>query len=116
ISHGALKLLPRKQTSGQHMPIDRFLRSLAEDQRHCAVGVVLSGNGTDGTLGLKEIKTEGGITFAQDEGSAKYYSMPRSAIAAGCVDFVLPPESIAKELTTVARHAHVHRGRVERGE
>jgi two-component system CheB/CheR fusion protein len=68
--------------------------------------VVLSGTANDGTVGLEAIKGEGGITFAQDE-SAKYDSMPRSAVAAGCVDFVLPPERIAEELVRIAKHPYV---------
>lgn len=86
--------------------IDSFLESLAEDQRERAIGVILSGAGTDGTVGLEAIKAEGGITFAQDD-SAKYDSMPRSAAAAGCVDFVLSPEYIAKELARIAQHPYV---------
>jgi len=66
--------------------------------------VILSGTATDGTFGLKAIKAEGGICFAQDEESAKYPGMPASAIAAGCVDFALPPRKIAAELTRIARH------------
>jgi two-component system, chemotaxis family, CheB/CheR fusion protein len=99
VSQGILRLTPRTQTRGRPMPIDCFLRSLAEDQRSNAIGVILSGTASDGTLGLGAIKGEGGITFAQDEKSAKYDGMPRSAIAAGCVDFVLPPDGIAEELT-----------------
>jgi len=70
-------------------PVDEFFRSLSEDQKNRALGVVLSGTGSDGTIGLESIKAEGGITFAQDA-SAKFDSMPRSAIAAGHVDFVIP--------------------------
>src|SRR5262249_25002513 len=99
---------PSKRTEirGQHRPIDHFLRSLAEDQGHKSIGVILSGSATDGTLGLEEIKAAGGITFAQDE-TAQHDSMPRSAVAAGCVDFVLPPEQIAAELARIARHPYV---------
>jgi two-component system CheB/CheR fusion protein len=104
ISDGSLLLEPR---SVPYMPIDRFLRSLAEDQGNKAIGVILSGTASDGTLGLKAIKAEGGITFAQDERTAKYDGMPRSAIQAGCVDFVLPPESIAQELARLCRHPYV---------
>ncbi len=106
IAEGTLKLLPRKKTNGQHRPIDYFYQSLAEDQRERAISVILSGTASDGTLGCEAIKAEGGITFAQDD-SAKYDSMPRSAIAAGCVDFVLSPEEIAKELARIARHPYV---------
>ena len=108
ISRGCLQLIPREKARGQHRPIDRFLRSLAEDQRDRAIGVILSGTATDGTLGLEEIKAEGGITFAQD-GTAQQGSMPGSAIASGCVDFVLPPVKIALEIGRIALHPHVAR-------
>jgi len=109
ISRGSLQLRPREKTRGQHRPIDLFLRSLAEDQKEWAIGVILSGTATDGTLGLEEIKAEGGITFAQDD-TAQQSSMPRSAIATGCVDFVLPPAGIAREIGQIAKHPHVARG------
>ena len=102
----SLKLVPRKKRDGHYRSIDHFLESLATDQGHQAIGVILSGTATDGTLGLQAIKGADGITFAQDE-SAKYESMPRSAIAAGDVDFVLPPEKIAKELARIAAHPYV---------
>ena len=107
ISQGILRLTARTETSGYHMPIDRFLRSLAEDQRSNAIGVILSGTASDGTLGLAAIKAEGGITFAQDEKSAKFNGMPKSAIAAGCVDFVLPPDAIARELARIRAHPYL---------
>ncbi|HWC73148.1 MAG TPA: chemotaxis protein CheB [Gemmatimonadales bacterium] len=106
ISNGVLKLLPRREVRGQHHPVDLFLESLAADQRHKSIAVILSGTGSDGTLGLDEIKAAGGITFAQDQ-SAAYEGMPRSAELAGSVDFVLPPAGIAHELTEIARHAYV---------
>src|SRR5437867_2880081 len=108
LEKGALHLTRRTQTHGLHMPIDRFLRSLAMDRKSRSIGVILSGSASDGTLGLTAIKAEGGITFAQDAESAKYGSMPHSALAAGVVDFVLPPESIAKELARIGRHPFVH--------
>jgi two-component system CheB/CheR fusion protein len=98
-----LKLVEAKREGGAHHSIDLFLESLARDRGLQAIGVILSGTASDGTLGLEAIKNEGGITFAQD-GSAKYDSMPRSAIASGCVDFVLPPQKIAEELGRIARH------------
>src|SRR5437867_4898246 len=101
ISRGILRLTARTETRGYHMPIDRFLRSLAEDQGSNAIGVILSGTASDGTLGLAATKAEGGITFAQDEKSAKFDGMPQSAIAAGCVDLVLPPDRIAEELARI---------------
>ncbi len=103
IAQGVLRLRPRLQTRTPARSIDFFFESLALDQRERAIGVVLSGTATDGTLGLEAIKAEGGITFAQDD-SARYDSMPRSAVAAGCVDFVLKPEDIAKELARIAKH------------
>ncbi|MGH9902047.1 MAG: chemotaxis protein CheB, partial [Pyrinomonadaceae bacterium] len=72
IAEGILRLLPREEGRGRHRPIDYFLRTLAEDQRHRAIGVILSGTASDGTLGLEAIKAEGGITFAQEAKSAKY--------------------------------------------
>ena len=107
---GMLKLVPRSQTGRPHMPIDYFLRTLAEAQGSQGIGVVLSGTATDGTLGLQAIKAEGGIAFAQEPASAQYDGMPRSAIAAGCVDFVLPPEGIAQELTRLGRHPYMAAG------
>ena len=93
-----LRLLSRRRTAGRHLPINRFLVSLAEDQKSAAIGVILSGTASDGTVGLQAIKSEGGVAFAQDPKSAGYPGMPESAILAGCVDFVLPPEEIAREL------------------
>ena len=95
VSRGVLQLTPRKEGRGPHLPVDYLFRSLAEDQQTRAIGVVLSGTGSDGTLGLCEIKAVGGITFAQDEKTAGHSGMPRSAIDSGCVDFVLPPAQIA---------------------
>lgn len=105
IVRGHLRLLPREAGGRQH-PIDQFFRSLAETQRQMAMGVVLSGTATDGTLGLEEIKAEGGITFAQDE-TAQHGGMPQSAADSGCVDFVLPPEGIAAEIARIATHPYV---------
>jgi two-component system, chemotaxis family, CheB/CheR fusion protein len=103
ISDGVLHLVRREAARGQHMPIDTFLRSLAEDQTSNAVGVILSGTANDGTLGMLAIKNNGGITFAQDSESAKYDGMPHSATTAGVVDFVLPPDRIAQELIRIQR-------------
>lgn len=107
IVDGVLHLAPLQPNRARRMPIDLFLRSLAEDQHGRAIGVILSGTASDGTLGLHDIKALGGVTFAQEEGSAKYNAMPRNAIAAGNVDFVLPPAMIARELDRIARHIHV---------
>ena len=97
-----LKLLPRSQPAAPLRTIDFFLEALARDLQECAIGVILSGAASDGTLGLCAVKEEGRITFAQDQ-SAAYDSMPRNAIAAGCVDFVLPPSGIAHELGRIAK-------------
>jgi two-component system CheB/CheR fusion protein len=101
ISNAKLRLVERPPHS---LPIDFTLRSLAEDQGDRAIGVILSGSGSDGALGAKAIKGEGGITFAQD-GSAAFPHMPHAAITNGAIDFVLPPEGIARELVRIARHA-----------
>jgi len=104
---GLLHIVRRRAPAGQHRPIDYFFRSLAETRKSQAIGVILSGTASDGTAGLKAIKVEGGITLAQKPASAKFDGMPRSAIAAGCVDLVLPPERIAAELARIARHPFV---------
>jgi two-component system CheB/CheR fusion protein len=109
ITAGALTLRPRPPGRTPARSIDAFFEALAEDQRERAIGVVLSGTASDGTIGLEAIKAEGGITFAQDD-SARYDSMPRSAVAAGCVDFVLSPEQIAGELARIARHPAIASG------
>ena len=83
--------------------IDGFLRSLAASRKSLAIAVILSGTGSDGTLGVQAVAEEGGVVFAQDPASAKFDSMPRSAIATGCVDFVLPAPEIGAELARVAR-------------
>ena len=107
IADGALKLVPRREASRPHMPIDLFLRTLAMVQGSLSIGVVLSGVASDGTLGLRAIKAEGGIAIAQEPTSARFDGMPRSAIASGSVDLVLPPEGIAGELTRLSRHPYV---------
>jgi two-component system CheB/CheR fusion protein len=109
IEQSILRLSPRSETRGLHRAVDHFFRSLAEDQGHKAIGVILSGSASDGTLGLESIKADGGITFAQDD-TAQHKSMPRSAIAAGCVDFVLPPDEIAREIARISRHPYVAPG------
>jgi two-component system CheB/CheR fusion protein len=109
IQSGCLRLSPRRMHEAPPMPIDLFFRSLASQQQERAIGIVLSGTGSDGSLGLEAIKGESGITFAQDENSAKYFGMPGSAIASGSVDFVMTPGEIAKELGRIARHPYVGR-------
>ena len=107
IAGEVLHLGPRSDDRGPQLPIDHFLRSLAEDLGSRAIGVILSGSASDGALGLKAIKAEGGTTFAEAPQSAKFDSMPRSAVASGAVDFVLPPKAIAQELTRIGRHPYL---------
>jgi two-component system, chemotaxis family, CheB/CheR fusion protein len=109
IKNGMLQLASRMLTRGRHMPIDDFFRSLAENAGQQAIGVILSGTASDGTEGCRAIKAAGGITFAQDEESAKYDSMPRNAVNAGCVDFILSPKDIARELGGISQHPYVAR-------
>jgi two-component system CheB/CheR fusion protein len=107
VSDGVIEVSPMDQDHRTPLAIDFFFRSLAASRKSGAIGVLLSGSGTDGTLGLAAIKAQGGITFAQDEASARYPDMPRSAVRAGSADFVLAPEQIAIELTRIARHPYV---------
>ncbi len=104
LQDGMLHIVDRKAPAGRHLPIDSFLLSLAAAQGPRAIGVVLSGTASDGTAGLKAIKAAGGVTFAEEPESARFDGMPRSAIAAGCVDFVLTPARIARRLGRIARH------------
>jgi two-component system CheB/CheR fusion protein len=99
--------VPARPEGGRNMPVDAFLRSLAVDRGSQALGVVLSGTASDGTLGLQAIKAAGGATFAQEVATAKFASMPASAMAAGVVDFVLPPAAIARHLAAIGRRSRV---------
>jgi len=92
---------PRTLVNGRHNQVDYFLVSLAEAMGEHAIGIILSGGDGDGTEGCKAIKARGGKTFAQDL-SADVESMPLHAEASGCVDFVLPPDKISEELTTIS--------------
>ena len=107
---GVLELSPRppKNKNERNLPIDLFFTSLAEVHQSHAIGVVLSGTASDGTMGLKAIKDHGGITFAQDEESAQYEGMPHSAMEAGVVDFILPPEKIPQKLLEITRITNGH--------
>ncbi|WP_267681977.1 chemotaxis protein CheB [Nannocystis sp. SCPEA4] len=101
LEHGALRVEARDDHTNL---IDKFLRSLAEERGERAIGVILSGTGSDGSLGLKAIKEHGGVAMAQDLASAKYNTMPRTAIDAGQVDWILPVEAMpAKVMEYVAR-------------
>ncbi len=98
ILNGTLHVMEVDSQVRVPLPIDYFFRSLAEDQKHQAIGIVLSGTGSDGTLGLKAIKGESGMTIAQEPQSAKYGGMPQSAIATGIIDYVCPPEDMPQQL------------------
>ncbi|MEG5064460.1 chemotaxis protein CheB [Microcoleus sp. B3-A4] len=103
LSKGVLQLSPREKIYGKYMPGDAFFTSLAADRGHKAIGVVLSGGDGDGSQGLRAIKAAGGMTFAQCQDSAKFDSMPNTAVATGNVDFILPPEKIAEALANYSR-------------
>ena len=106
LSEHVFHLIPRETTASLRMPIDVFLRSLAQSHQNAAISVILSGSGSDGSLGLEAIKAEGGIAFAQSESSAQFPDMPRYAVATGCVDFILSPKEIARELTRIGTHPY----------
>jgi two-component system CheB/CheR fusion protein len=110
LKNGCIKLFPKKQF---FKPINDFLISLASEKKTRAIGIVLSGTGNDGTEGLKAIKAEGGITFAQDPDTAQYPDMPKNAIADETPDFVLSSELIAKELVRIAKHPQLMRSKTK---
>jgi two-component system, chemotaxis family, CheB/CheR fusion protein len=105
----ALHLVPRPVQPGPYLTIDAFFESLAGNQGRLAIGIVLSGTGSDGSQGIRSIKNAYGITFAQDEGSAQYPAMPRNAVATGAVDYVLAPAQIAAELARISQHRYLAR-------
>ena len=104
---GHLHLGRRPEDRSQYNPIDFFFRSLARSLRGHAIGVVLSGTASDGALGIREIKTMEGITFAQDPATAKYDGMPRAAIATQMVDVVGSPAEIASRVTLISKHPYL---------
>ena len=104
---GVLHLTPRERGPAGHKPADALLKSLAETWGDAAISVILSGADSDGALGTQQIKHSGGITFAQEPSSARFPSMPRSAIETGCVDFVLHPRQIAGELARLGGHPYL---------
>lgn len=107
ILHGKLLLLEPTKVPGLRVPIDFFFRSLAEDRKERAICIVLSGTGTEGAMGLRAIKGEGGMGMVQDPESAKYDGMPRSAVATGLADYILPPEKMPEQLISYVGHALV---------
>ncbi|MFH0825072.1 MAG: chemotaxis protein CheB, partial [Pseudomonadota bacterium] len=103
--HGTLHLLEPSEIPGVRTPIDFFFRSLAEDRKEKAICIVLSGTGTEGAMGLRAVKGEGGMVMVQDPESAKYDGMPRNALATGLVDYILAPDKMADQLIRYVRHS-----------
>ena len=103
--NGSLQLMEPSAPRGRRLPIDFFFHSLAQDQHERAICIVLSGTGSDGTLGLRAIKGEGGMAMAQNPTSTDYDGMPRSAIATGLVDYELPPAEMPAVLIAYVTHA-----------
>ena len=111
IFHGKLYLEEQKLKKTLNLPIDIFFRTLAVDQGKKAVAVVLSGTGSDGTLGIRSIKEAGGMIMVQDEKSAKFDGMPRSSVSTGLVDYILPPDKMAEELLNYIKHPFVQKSK-----
>ena len=110
ILHGTLHLFEPTAPRGLRLPIDFFFRSLAEDCQEASIGVLLSGMGSDGTLGVRAIKEKAGLVLVQDPASAKFDSMPRSAIDAGTVDLVAPAAELPGKIVAYLRHSHLAHG------
>ena len=109
IENGSLRLHAPTPPPGPRLHIDVFLRSLAKEKGSDAIGIIFSGTGTDGTLGLRAIKAEARTVFVQDPESAKYDGMPRSAIDTGMADFVLKPENMPAKLIKFIKHSAIDR-------
>jgi two-component system, chemotaxis family, CheB/CheR fusion protein len=107
IFHGRLVLKEKDTVRGINLPIDIFLKSLAEDQADRAIAVILSGTGSDGTRGVRAIKEQGGMVMVQDETTAKFDGMPRAAISTGVADFILPPKKMPTQLLAYIDHPYV---------
>jgi two-component system CheB/CheR fusion protein len=110
INHGKLLLTSPQRKKGLRLPIDSFFQTLAQDQRELAIGIILSGAGGDGTLGVKALKGENGMVMVQTPETAAYDSMPRSAIATKLVDYVLPPSEMPQQLMAYVQHLFDHIG------
>lgn len=106
---GVFRVLTPAALGHPRMPIDAFFRSLAQHHGARAMGVVLSGTGTDGTLGLVAIKAAGGITYVQEPSTAQFDGMPRNALERGNPDFCLPPEQIAEDILRISKHPYLRR-------
>ena len=99
-----LHLMEPIKSDGINLPIDFFFRSLSEDQKEKAVGIIVSGTASDGTLGIKAIKAEGGMAMVEDPATAKYDGMPRNAVKTGLVDFILPVGKMPEALIAYLKH------------
>ncbi|MDT8407646.1 MAG: chemotaxis protein CheB [Methylococcales bacterium] len=106
IFHGKLLLTEQVRNEGLNLPVDIFLKSLAEDYQERAIAVILSGTGSDGTRGIRAIKEHGGMVVAQDEHSARFSGMPKNVIATGLADFILPPTHMPAELLSFIEHPY----------
>src|SRR5258708_25080405 len=113
VKGGRIRLSDPTDIRGRRLPVDHLFRSLAQDQRQRAIGIILSGTGTDGTLGLKSIVAHGGMALVPAPESAQYDGMPRSAIATGLVTHVLPIRKMPRALQSYSRHDYVRRGDAE---
>jgi two-component system, chemotaxis family, CheB/CheR fusion protein len=107
IFHGRLVLKEKDTIRGMNLPIDIFLKSLADDQADRAIAVILSGTGSDGTRGVRAIKEQGGMVMVQDEATAKFDGMPRAAISTGVADFILAPSRMPAQLLAYVDHPYV---------
>ena len=112
IVHGKLQLVEPLERHASRLPIDFFFRSLAQEVGNRAIAIVLSGTGTDGTLGVRAVKGAGGLTIAQETSSARYDGMPRSAIGTHLVNFVVPPTEIPRVLLEYAKHPYLRTSEV----
>ena len=116
ISGGRLLLTDKDPATGLSLPIDTFFRSLAQDCGERAVGIILSGTGSDGSRGIRAIHDAGGLVIAQSEDTAKFDGMPRSAVETGVVDLVLPPVGMAKALLDYIQHRFTARNQAIQSE
>jgi two-component system CheB/CheR fusion protein len=112
IQNGVLYLQEPAQPPGLRLPVDFFFRSLAKEKGADAICIIFSGTGTDGTLGLRAIKAELGTVFVQDPESARYDGMPRSAVASGLADFVLPAEQMPEQLIQFVQHSTINGAKI----
>lgn len=109
ILKGVLHLFDPVEARGLRLPVDFFLRSLADDQKEFAVGIILSGMGSDGSIGIRAIKENNGVILAQDPESARFESMPRNAIDSGLIDIIAPPDKLPGELISFLNHVPLNK-------